>query len=173
MFMFCLFISCQIDTRSRRAFGAEGILTGTDADLGRVRATGSEAGELKAGSGRIDGDHAALKDGDEGFHAVPHGKNIGPDNRKAAARTDNLSPRDQQIPAGRGEQVDLGLDNLGSGLLGVGGYVSESVYTDFNVNTRGDSELSINLDVSDSITMSGTVDSEGETGIGLFFKRDY
>lgn len=71
------------------------------------------------------------------------------------------------------DKVDLGLDNLGSGLLGVGGYVSENVYTDFNVNTRGDSELSINLDVSDSITMSGTVDSEGETGIGLFFKRDY
>ena len=71
------------------------------------------------------------------------------------------------------DKVDLGLDNLGSGLLGIGGYVSENVYTDFNVNTRGDSELSINLDVSNSITMSGTVDSEGETGVGLFFKRDY
>ncbi|WP_417474341.1 translocation/assembly module TamB domain-containing protein [Leisingera sp.] len=71
------------------------------------------------------------------------------------------------------DDVDIGVDNLGSGQLGLGGYVAENVYTDFNVNTRGDSELSINLDVTDSLTAKGTVDSEGETGIGLFFKRDY
>ncbi|WP_152615729.1 translocation/assembly module TamB domain-containing protein [Leisingera sp. ANG-M1] len=69
--------------------------------------------------------------------------------------------------------VDIGADNLGAGQLGLGGYVAENVYTDFNVNTRGDSELSLNLDVTDSLTVQGTVDSEGETGFGLFFKRDY
>ncbi|EBA15960.1 hypothetical protein RSK20926_05092 [Roseobacter sp. SK209-2-6] len=71
------------------------------------------------------------------------------------------------------DNVDIGLDNLGAGLLGLGGYVSDNVYTDFNVNTRGDSELSINLDLSKSLTATGTVDSAGETGVGLFFKRDY
>ncbi|UWQ29533.1 translocation/assembly module TamB domain-containing protein [Leisingera sp. M523] len=71
------------------------------------------------------------------------------------------------------DDVDIGADNLGSGQLGLGGYVAENVYTDFNVNTRGDSELSINLDMTDSLTVQGTVDSEGETGFGLFFKRDY
>ncbi|MFW8635533.1 translocation/assembly module TamB domain-containing protein [Cribrihabitans pelagius] len=71
------------------------------------------------------------------------------------------------------DTVDIGVDNLGSGQLGLGGYVAENAYTDFNVNTRGDSELSINLDVTGSVTVKGTVDSEGETGIGLFFKRDY
>ncbi|MFS4582236.1 translocation/assembly module TamB domain-containing protein [Phaeobacter sp. C3_T13_0] len=69
--------------------------------------------------------------------------------------------------------VELGLDNIGAGLLNIGGYVSENVYTDLNVNTRGDSELSINLDVNKSLTVTGKVDGEGETGIGLFFKRDY
>ncbi|UWQ31916.1 translocation/assembly module TamB domain-containing protein [Leisingera sp. M527] len=71
------------------------------------------------------------------------------------------------------DDVDIGADNLGSGQLSLGGYVAENVYTDFNVNTRGDSELSINLDMTDSLTVQGTVDSEGETGFGLFFKRDY
>lgn len=71
------------------------------------------------------------------------------------------------------DDVDIGADNLGTGQLGLGGYVAENVYTDFNVNTRGDSELSINLDVTGSLTVKGTVDSEGETGFGLFFKRDY
>ncbi|MEC8574851.1 MAG: translocation/assembly module TamB domain-containing protein, partial [Pseudomonadota bacterium] len=69
--------------------------------------------------------------------------------------------------------VEVGLDNLGSGLLDIGGYISDNVYTDFNVNTRGESELSINLDVSKSVTVTGKVDGEGETGFGLFFKRDY
>ena len=69
--------------------------------------------------------------------------------------------------------VDIGADNLGAGQLGLGGYVADNVYTDFNVNTRGDSELSLNLDVTDSLTVQGTVDNEGETGFGLFFKRDY
>ncbi len=71
------------------------------------------------------------------------------------------------------DRVDLGLDNGGSGLVGIGGYLGEKAYTDLNVNTRGDSELSINLDLSNSITVKGTVDSQGESGIGLLFKRDY
>ncbi|MEP2717203.1 translocation/assembly module TamB domain-containing protein, partial [Pseudophaeobacter sp.] len=71
------------------------------------------------------------------------------------------------------DNVELGLDNIGSGLLGIGGYIGENAYTDFNVNTRGDSELSINVDLTDTVTVTGTVDSEGESGFGLFFKRDY
>lgn len=71
------------------------------------------------------------------------------------------------------DDVDIGFDNLGVGELGIGGYVSQNVYTDFNVNTRGDSELSINLDLNEKLSVTGTVDSAGETGLGLFFKRDY
>ena len=41
------------------------------------------------------------------------------------------------------------------------------------MNTKGESELSINVDLTDSVTVTGTVDSQGESGFGLFFKRDY
>jgi translocation and assembly module TamB len=71
------------------------------------------------------------------------------------------------------DRVDIGADNGGAGLLGIGGYISDNVYTDFNINTRGDSELNINLDVSDNVTVKGTVDGQGETGLGVFFTRDY
>lgn len=71
------------------------------------------------------------------------------------------------------DDVDVGFDNLGTGELGLGGYAAENVYTDFNINTRGESELSINLDLNPSLSVTGTVDSAGETGVGLFFKRDY
>lgn len=71
------------------------------------------------------------------------------------------------------DNVDIGADNLGTGQLGLGGYVADNVYTDFNITTEGDSELTINLDLNRNLTATGTVDSTGETGLGLFFKRDY
>ena len=71
------------------------------------------------------------------------------------------------------DSVDIGADNLGTGQLGLGGYLADNIYTDFNINTEGDSELTINLDLSRSLTATGTVTGEGETGLGLFFKRDY
>ena len=71
------------------------------------------------------------------------------------------------------DSVDIGADNVGTGQLGLGGYLADNVYTDFNINTEGDSELTINLDLNRSLTARGTVTGEGETGLGLFFKRDY
>ena len=57
--------------------------------------------------------------------------------------------------------------------LGAGAYLSDNLYTDFTVNTEGDTEVNLNLDVNDNFTVRGTVDGRGETGIGLFFERDY
>lgn len=62
---------------------------------------------------------------------------------------------------------------LGSSGAGLGGYVAENFYTDFTVNTKGETELRLNLDVSESVTLKGTVDQEGETSVGVFFQRDY
>jgi len=66
------------------------------------------------------------------------------------------------------DEAELSFDGLG-----LGGYVADNIYTDFNVNTRGESELNINLDVSSNVTVTGTVESDGDTGVGLFFKKDY
>jgi len=41
------------------------------------------------------------------------------------------------------------------------------------VNTHGDTELNLNLGVSDDLTLKGTVDNTGSTSVGLFFERDY
>jgi translocation and assembly module TamB len=89
--------------------------------------------------------------------------------------------------AGRGGEgilsrlrTGLGLDNFdvattddGSTSLTVGKYVSRNLYTEVEVDQGGRSEISLNLDVSESLTVRGRVDSEGESGLGLFFQRDY
>lgn len=68
---------------------------------------------------------------------------------------------------------DGGSDGGGGGLLRMGGYLSDNVYTDFTVGTTGETELNLNLDLTEQLTVRGTVDNTGNTGLGLFFERDY
>ena len=71
------------------------------------------------------------------------------------------------------DTVDIGAGPGGTGRLGAGKYLSENVYTDFTVNTKGETELNLNLDVTESLSLRGTVDNAGDTGLGIYFKRDY
>nr|WP_174821730.1 translocation/assembly module TamB domain-containing protein [Ruegeria arenilitoris] len=71
------------------------------------------------------------------------------------------------------DTVDIGASEGGAGRLGAGAYLSDNLYTDFTVNTEGDTEVNLNLDVSDNFTVRGSVDGRGETGVGVFFERDY
>ncbi|MEO1109225.1 MAG: translocation/assembly module TamB domain-containing protein [Pseudomonadota bacterium] len=71
------------------------------------------------------------------------------------------------------DSVDIGATEGGAGRLGAGAYLGDNLYTDFTVNTEGDTEVNLNLDINDNFTVRGTVDGRGETGIGLFFERDY
>ena len=75
--------------------------------------------------------------------------------------------------AGGARVVEAARRSRGAGRLGAGAYLSDNLYTDFTVNTEGDTEVNLNLDVNDNFTVRGTVDGRGETGIGLFFERDY
>ena len=81
--------------------------------------------------------------------------------------------RDKVRSAAGVDTVDIGTDTSGAGRVGAGTYLSDNVYTDFNVNTRGETELNLNLDVSRSLTVKGSVKNSGDTGIGLFYERDY
>lgn len=69
--------------------------------------------------------------------------------------------------------LDIGTDDNGAARVGVGAYVADNVYTDVSVNIEGKTELSINLDLTDSLTARGSVTSSGSSSIGLFFQKDY
>lgn len=71
------------------------------------------------------------------------------------------------------DTFDIGTDDDGKAQFGAGKYLADGVYTDITVNTLGDTEVNLNLDVSENLTVKGTVDREGDTGIGLYFERDY
>ncbi|PQO24772.1 translocation and assembly module protein TamB [Rhodobacteraceae bacterium WD3A24] len=75
---------------------------------------------------------------------------------------------------------NFGLDDLdvtagenGGATLRAGRYITENVYSDIAVDSEGRSEVTINLDISSSVTIRGRATSDGHTGLGLYFERDY
>ena len=74
----------------------------------------------------------------------------------------------------------FGLDDLdvttaedGSAALKAGKYISENVYTEIEVDQDGKSQINLNLDLRDGVTVKGRVGADGETGIGVFLQKDY
>jgi len=41
------------------------------------------------------------------------------------------------------------------------------------VGSEGTSQLNLNLEVRPGVTLRGSADSAGDTGIGIFVERDY
>ncbi|MEM9031534.1 MAG: translocation/assembly module TamB domain-containing protein, partial [Pseudomonadota bacterium] len=71
------------------------------------------------------------------------------------------------------DDLDVTSDSEGGTAVRAGRYISDNVYSDVTVDSAGGAEVSINLDLSRSVTVKGSVGSEGNTGIGVFFERDY
>jgi translocation and assembly module TamB len=69
--------------------------------------------------------------------------------------------------------LDVQTDAEGNTEARVGAYLSENLYTDVTVGSDGQSTVTLNLDVTDNVIVRGRVDSDGTSGIGLFFERDY
>ena len=74
----------------------------------------------------------------------------------------------------------FGLDDLdvtttedGATAVRVGKYISENVYTDVTAASDGTGEVSLNLDITPNLTGKATLGSDGNSGIGIFFEKDY
>lgn len=71
------------------------------------------------------------------------------------------------------DTISVGEDETGAPSATVGGYLSDNIHTDVTVNTQGETELNLNLDLNENLRARGTVDNAGDTALGLFFQRDY
>ncbi|GAB4360764.1 MAG: hypothetical protein Kow0026_23350 [Oricola sp.] len=70
------------------------------------------------------------------------------------------------------DDLDITQDKGGNVAVRAGKYVQDNVYLDVQAGQSG-GEVSINLDVTDSLTAKGTVDTEGDSKLGIFFEKDY
>ena len=60
----------------------------------------------------------------------------------------------------------------GNTALRIGKYLGDNLYTDVTISS-GTTEVNLNLDLTEDLTVKGSVSSDGETGLGIFFERDY
>lgn len=71
------------------------------------------------------------------------------------------------------DDLDVGAGENGGAQLRAGKYLSENLYTDVVIDSDGKSQINLNLDVTPNLTARGTLGADGDSGIGLFFERDY
>ena len=77
-----------------------------------------------------------------------------------------------EIRSGLGvDDLDVVTDDQGGTALRLGSYLTENIYT--NVTLGEETEVTINLDLSRDVTVTGMVTGEGETSVGIYFERDY
>ncbi|MCB1388355.1 MAG: translocation/assembly module TamB domain-containing protein [Rhodobacteraceae bacterium] len=71
------------------------------------------------------------------------------------------------------DDLDFTVNDEGNTQLRAGRHIGDRVYTDVSVDSTGQGEVTINLDLTDSIRLRGRADTSGGSGLGLFFERDY
>jgi translocation and assembly module TamB len=71
------------------------------------------------------------------------------------------------------DDFDLTTDDEGGASLRLGKYISDNAYTEVEIGAGGQSRINLNLDLTPSSKLRGQVGTDGTTGIGLFFERDY
>ncbi|WP_135501570.1 translocation/assembly module TamB domain-containing protein [Roseovarius aestuariivivens] len=74
----------------------------------------------------------------------------------------------------------LGLSDLdvtstedGATQFEAGAYLTENLYSSVTADTDGNQQINLNLDLSKTLTVKGRTGTDGDTGIGIFFEKDY
>ena len=71
------------------------------------------------------------------------------------------------------DDLDVTTDEEGGAGLRAGKYLSEKVYTDVTLGSDGKSEINLNLDIRPGVKARGRFGSDGNSGIGIYYERDY
>lgn len=69
--------------------------------------------------------------------------------------------------------LDVTTNEDGNAAVRAGAYLGENIYSDVTVDSAGETQLNLNLDVSPSLTVRGGVTNDGSSSLGVFFERDY
>lgn len=78
------------------------------------------------------------------------------------------------LRAGAGlADLDVTSGENGGAAVRAGAYIADNIYTDVTVDTQGEAVINLNLDLSRSVTVRGRTSSTGDSGLGVFFERDY
>lgn len=71
------------------------------------------------------------------------------------------------------DDLDVRTTDDGTTALRAGKYIARNVYSEIEVDQSGKSQIQLNLDVTDALTLRGRVGSDGTTGVGIVLEKDY
>ncbi len=78
------------------------------------------------------------------------------------------------LRAGSGlDDLDVVTDSEGNTAVRAGRYVRDNIYLGVEAGSGGSTKGTINLDITKDVKAKGSVGSDGNSGLGLFFERDY
>ena len=69
--------------------------------------------------------------------------------------------------------LDVTSTEEGNTAVRAGAYISDNLYSDVTVDSAGQAQLELNLDLTRDVTVRGSVNNSGETGVGIFYEQDY
>lgn len=71
------------------------------------------------------------------------------------------------------DDLDVTTTDSGATAVRAGKYISENVYSDVTAASDGTADVSLNIDLTPNLKGRATLGSDGDTGIGIFFEKDY
>ncbi|WP_224703387.1 translocation/assembly module TamB domain-containing protein [Devosia aquimaris] len=69
--------------------------------------------------------------------------------------------------------LDVVTDDKGNVAVQAGTYLQDNVYLGVQAGAGGQSKVTINLDVTDDLKVTGAANQNGNTSLGVFYERDY
>lgn len=71
------------------------------------------------------------------------------------------------------DDFDVNTNAAGATQVTAGKYINDRTYAEVQMDDTGSSEVHLNFDLTDSITLRARSTSDGDSGIGIFMERDY
>jgi translocation and assembly module TamB len=71
------------------------------------------------------------------------------------------------------DDLDIVTDSEGNAAVRAGRYIQDNVYLGVEAGAGGTTRGTINLDITEDLKARGSIGSDGESSLGLFFERDY
>ncbi|MGB3337192.1 MAG: translocation/assembly module TamB domain-containing protein [Devosia sp.] len=69
--------------------------------------------------------------------------------------------------------LDIVTDDKGNIAVQAGAYIQDNVYLGVQAGAGGQSKVTINLDVTDDLKVTGAAGQDGNSSLGVFYERDY
>lgn len=71
------------------------------------------------------------------------------------------------------DDIDVVTDGDGNTAVRAGRYIQDNVYLGVEAGSQGTTRGTINLDITDELRARGSIGSDGDSSLGIFYERDY